>query len=209
MSKSAFPIILAAGAIALAMSGGKKKPKKKSSSDGFMPDDFIIDEYGADEYVPPPAPAKPKTDPSRPSGNPPRGDSYDGAYWGGSLNDQLISIRKHFSDLGYNVEIGPWPMNKLGPKGTVEIQNEDGTKGKLGGDDDIPNDIVKKFQSDYNAVSKLSKADKIYSQSMGGLSTDGFVGPYTLNGLRYAIEGLPAGKIWNDLIMSARNKGIS
>src|SRR5690606_35327390 len=129
-------------------------------------------------YTPPAPVPKPSSDPSRPSGNPPRGSEYDPDYWGSTEEERLISIRQHFADLGYPVEIGPYPMNLLGPKGTVEMQNIDGTMGKLGGKDDSKNAIVEKFQKDYNIISRLNKAEKVYSQSMGGLSVDGFVGPY-------------------------------
>lgn len=209
MAKSTFPIILLGGGLALLLSGGKKKSKKKKSSDTVQ-DDFVEpDGFDEDFYVPPTAPPKPApSDPSRPSGNPPRGDSYDGSYWGDALEDQLTSIRQHFANLDYDVNVGPWPMNKLGPKGTLEIVNEDGSVGKLGGDDDSPSETVRKFQKEYNTVSRLNKADKIYSQNMGGLATDGLVGPYTLNALRYANEGLPGGKMWTDILMTARNKGI-
>ena len=105
-------------------------------------------------------------------------------------------------------------MNKLGPKGTLELENKDGTTGKLGGDDDIGNPIVKTFEKNYNQVSRLNKAEKVFSASMGGLNVDaGFVGPYVLNGLRYAVEqinaGLTQGKKWQDLVQMATLKGIA
>ena len=138
--------------------------------------------------------------------NPPRGDSYDGAYWDPSPGEpRLTSIRQHFADLGYAVKVGPWPMNELGPKGTGTIwKNESGTTGKTGGYDDKPSAVVKKFQSDYNAVSKA----KNFVSGMGSLDEDGIVGYYTLNGLRYVTESL-GGKHWPDIVKEAGMKGFS
>lgn len=209
--KSATPLVLGAGALALIMMGGKRK--KKTSSSGS--DGVYTPEYGGDggdgavPYIPPTPQKKSDSTPSRPSGNPPRGSDYDDSYWGSNLDEQLISIRQHFASLGYPVEIGPWPMNILGPKGSVELENIDGTKGKLGGGDDKPDSIVRKFQREYNLVSRLNKAEKIFSQSLGGLDEDGFVGPYVLNALRYLKEAMPGGKTWPDLLLTAANKGIS
>lgn len=208
--KSAAPLLLLAGGAALLMTGKKKKKSTGKTTPSY--DDLPADDFPEpDPYIPPSAPPKPPT-PSRPSGNPPRGDGYDGAYWGSTSEERLISIRQHFRDLGYNVEIGPWPMNKLGPKGTVELENKDGTKGKLGGDDDQANAVVEDFQGNWNQVSRLNKAEKIFAASMGGLNKDGLVGPYTLNGLRYAVEqinaGLSQGKKWQDLVQMAVLKGI-
>lgn len=203
------PLVLVGGA-ALLMMGGKKKKKTAAKSDEGAPytPTYEEDEYEPAPYVPPSPAPKPST-PSRPAGNPPRGSEYDEAYWGSTPDERLTSIRQHFADLGYMVEVGPYPMNILGPKGSVEMKNIDGTLGKLGGQDDKSDATVKKFQHDYNVVSRLNKAEKIYAQSMGGLSEDGFVGPYVLNALRYAKEGLPGGKTWPDLLLMAKNKGIS
>jgi len=48
---------------------------------------------------------------------------------------------------------------------------------------------------------------------MGGLDKDALVGPYTLNGLRFAVEQLKAGKtqgkLWDQLIQMAALKGIN
>ena len=205
--KSAMPLLLAAGGAALLLSG-KKKKKKKTANGGAEP--YTPPENGEEEipYIPPSPAPKPQT-PSRPAGNPPRGDQYDGEYWGSTTPERLMGIRQHFVDLGYPVQVSPHPMNILGPKGNFELENIDGTMGKLGGDDDKPNATVKKFQHEYNMVSRLNKAEKIYPQAMGGLDEDGAVGPYTLNGLRFAKEGLPGGKTWSDLLMMATNKGIA
>lgn len=205
MAKSAFPILIGVGAIALLASGSKKKSKPKSD-DSYTPPD--------ETYYEPTPTVKPKPTPGgKPAGNPPRGETYDGPYWDSTPGGpRLESIRNHFKELGYNVNIGPWPMNKMGPKKgspTMEYTNEDGTTGWSGGNDDVPSAIVKRFQGDYNTVSRLNKAENIYSQKMGGLNTDGLVGGYTLNGLRYAVEGLPGGKTWSDLIQQAKLKGIT
>lgn len=214
MAKSALPLILGVGAIALIATSGKKSTKKKP---GPLPEPDDLDDAddGEDTYVTPPPEEKKSSGGGggRPSGNPPRGDTYDGSYWGGTTDARLSNIRNHFKELGYNVKVGPWPMNVMGPaKGaagaTMEYTNEDGTKGWSGGYDDQPSAIVKQFQQDYNRVSRLNKMENIYSQSMGGLDADGKVGPYTLNGLRYASEGLPGGKTWNDLLQQATLKGI-
>lgn len=207
MAKSAMPLFLALGAGALLLGTKKKKSIEAEAPDSpyDLPGDPPI-------YVPP-AP-EPKAKPSDiPAGNPPRGDQYDGGYWGSTSDERLISIRTHFNYLGYPVEIGPWPMNILGPKGDFELTNKDGTMGKLGGDDDQPNEIVRDFQKNYNQVSRLNKMEKYFPISMGGLDKDALVGPYVLNGLRYAVEELKAGKAggksWSDLIQQAVLKGIN
>jgi len=149
--KSALPLIALAGGAALLMSR-KKKKKKATTTNGYevLPDDngFELPPI-ADDKKPPP-----KKTSKRPSGNPPGGDSYDAAYWGDSTIARMTSIRQHFADLGYPVEVGPWPMNRIGPKGEFEVTNQDGTKGKLGGNDDEPSDVVRRFQNEYNAVSR-------------------------------------------------------
>jgi len=211
------PLLLVAGGAALLL-GGKKKKKKASSSSGGggyddLPgyDDAAGGDDGIGDYVPPTPPPQPST-PSKPAGNPPRGDSYDDAFWGPDPDSQMIKIREFFKYLGYPVDVTPHPMNILGPKGAIERENYDGTTGKLGGNDDEPSATVRQFQKNYNQVSRLNKAEKLFPSSMGGLSTDGMVGPYTLNGLRYAVEELKAGKAggrnWQDLIQMAELKGI-
>lgn len=213
MAKSAAPLLLLAGGAALLMTGKKKKksagkttPTYDDLPTGDLPDD------GFPEYVPPAAKPKPAS-PSKPAGNPPGGDSYDADYWGSNTEERLISIRQHFKDLGYSIEVGPWPVNTLGPKGTFEMENKDGTMGKLGGEDDQKNAQVIEFQRNYNQVSKLNKAEKIFASNLGGLNKDGLVGPYVLNGLRYATEqikgGLTQGKTWPALIQMATLKGIT
>ncbi len=140
--------------------------------------------------------------------NPPRGEKYDGPYWSPSPGKpRLISIRKHFADFGYPVNVGPWAMNVLGPLGSGEYENEPGStpaKGKLGGKDDKKSPVVKKFQIDYNIVSKA----KMFASGMGRLSEDGLVGGFTLNAMRYATEKL-GGKYWPDVVKEAKGKGFA
>jgi hypothetical protein len=205
MAKSAMPLLLGLGAAALLLGTKKKKKSAPAPTPDFIPDENYEDD--ALPYIPDAAPA-PK-DSSKPSGNPPRGDTYDEAYWGASHNERLENIRKHFVFLGYPVDVIPYPMNILGPDGDISMPNYDNSIGKLGGGDDQPNSDVRAFQHDYNVVSRLNKAEKIYGQAMGGLYEDGLVGPFTLNGLRYAKEGLPGGKKWSDLVALAHTKGIA
>jgi len=138
--------------------------------------------------------------------NPPRGSTYDGPYWDPSPGKpRLTSIRKHFSNFGYSVNVGPWPMNVLGPLGSLEFDNEPGStpaKGKLGGEDDQKSAVVKKFQIDYNIVSRA----RTFTTGMGNVSEDGLVGPYTLNAMRYATQKL-GGKHWPDVVKEAKAKG--
>ncbi len=218
MAKSVMPLLLVAGGAALLL--GTKKRKKKSTTATVTPDDtpYDLPEYNEDDdiYIPPDPEPKPKA-PDVPPGNPPRGDVYDAGYWGSTSDERLEKIRGHFVYLGYNVEIGPWPMNTLGPKGDFELTNKDGTKGKLGGDDDQENETVRDFQRNYNQVSRLNNAEKYFEpigqSTMGGLRKDALVGPYTLNGLRFSVDELKAGKgggkTWNDMISQANLKGIN
>jgi len=209
--KSAAPLLLLAGGAALLL--GKKKKKSSSKADTGPTYDDLPSGDDTTPYDIPTKPAPKPSAPDRPSGSPPRGDQYDAGYWGSTPEERRTAIREHFKYLGYPVEVGPWPMNILGPKGSEEMENIDGTKGKLGGDDDKPNETVRLFQKNYNQVSRLNKAEKIFPAKMGGLDKDGLVGPYTLNGLRYAVEELKAGKgggkTWKDLISMAELKGIN
>ena len=202
------PLLVLAGGAALLLSGKKKKKKAKAAEpEPYEPSTDEPEPYDVPIPTPKPAPS-----PTRPAGNPPGGDRYDPAYWGSTTDERLESIRRHFVELGYQVEVGAWPMNIVGPKGKdvmPVMENTDGTMGKPGGGDDTANPTVKEFQHNYNMVSRLNRAEKIYSVNMGGLGEDGYVGPYTLNGLRTAVEGLPGGKLWSDLILQATNKGIS
>jgi hypothetical protein len=223
--KSAMPLLLMAGAAAVMLGGKKRKSSGKTNAGrdgdpgtyvpsgpvGEVPDD--TEEYVP--YTPSPKPKPAAQTSNRPSGNPPGGSSYDGEYWGSDSEARMTKIRDYFIRLGYQVTSGPWPMNVLGPKGAVELTNEPGSvpeKGMLGGKDDADNPIVKLFQKDYNTVSRLNNADKIYTAEggkMGGLDKDGMVGPYTLNGLRYAVDNLPGGKTWPQLLQQATLKGVA
>lgn len=140
--------------------------------------------------------------------NPPRGDTYDGVYWNKSPGDpRLTSIRQHFANFGYPVNVGPWAMNVLGPLGSVEFKNEPGStpaKGRLGGEDDKKSAVVKNFQIDYNIVSKA----KLFTSGMGRVSEDGLMGPFTLNAMRYATEKI-GGKHWPDVVKEAKGKGFA
>lgn len=206
------PLLLVAGGAALLL--GTKKKKKSTTSSGTTDDTpYDLPKLDPDAVYVPSTPEPKPTAPDIPAGNPPRGDQYDAGYWGSTTDERLSNIRGHFLYLGYAVDIGPWPMNTLGPKGDFEMTNKDGTTGKLGGDDDQPNEIVRNFQRNYNQVSRLNKAEKYFPSSMGGLAKDALVGPYVLNGLRYSVEELKAGKAggksWNDLISQANLKGIN
>jgi len=202
---NALPILLVGGA-ALLMMGGKKKSKKT------LPEPDALDDF--DEIVPmdiPPPKATPNVDMPywKKAGSTSRGSTYDGAYWGATGEERLETIRKYFSDFGYPVEVGPWPMNVLGPKGGVELANIPGStpeKGMLGGGDDEPNPVVTKFQQEYNAVSQAHLFGG--TKKMGGLAPDGLVGPYVLNGLRFVKENL-GGKLWKDFVSEASKNGYN
>lgn len=194
--KSALPLLALAGA-AIVLS--KKKKKKKTSGGG----EDGYDGFDFDPVIPPPD-VPPKKTSKRPSGNPPGGDSYDAEYWGSSTIERMTKIREYFATLGYDVEAGPWPMNKIGPKGTFEVKNKDGSMGKLGGNDDEPSDVVRQFQNDYNAVSRCKEVAGL----VGGLSPDGLVGYFTLNGLRTAHDKLGA-KTWQDVLRTCATKGFT
>lgn len=131
---------------------------------------------------------------SRPSGDPPPygkscmppgyggSNAYDAAYW-----NSRQKILQAFSALGYQTPTDRDTMNALGPNGM------------LGGDDDVPNPEVTRFQRDYNAVSK----DKQFLASMGGLDPDGLVGPCTLNALKLVLDNL-GGLQWPQVVQSAK-----
>lgn len=195
--KSALPLLALAGVGAVLMS--KKKKKKKTTTGGGT-------DYGEFEMpvIPDSPEPPPKKTSKRPSGNPPGGDSYDADYWGSNTIERMTKIRQYFADLGYSVEVGPWPMNKIGPKGTMEVKNQDGTIGRLGGNDDESNDTVRKFQNDYNAVSRCKELSGV----SGGLAPDGLVGYFSLNGLRAAHDSLGA-KTWQDVLKTCANKGFT
>lgn len=196
-NKSALPLLVAAGAAAVLLSKKKKKNTSSGSSDTGTYDDLDLPPI-ADTSEPPP-----EKDSKRPAGDPPGGDSYDADYWGSNTLERMTKIRQHFADLGYGIEVGPWPMNHIGPKGTMEVENQDGTMGRLGGNDDKSSPIVRQFQNDYNAVSRCKEVSGL----VGGLAPDGLVGYFTLNGLRTAHESLGA-KSWQDILRTCATKGF-
>ncbi len=192
--KSALPLLAIAGIAALAM---KKKKKKKSTADVY--EDFDL------PVIPDSPEPPPRKDSKRPPGNPKRGDTYDANYWGANTLERMTNIRQHFADLGYPVEVGPWPMNIIGPEGDFEVENKDGSIGKLGGNDDKSDPVVRQFQNEYNAVSRCKE---MAGDVIGGLAPDGLVGYFTLNGLRAAKEGLGA-KTWQDVLKTCATKGFT
>ena len=69
--------------------------------------------------------------------------------------------------------------------------NDLGPDGNLAGDDDVPNAEVKRFQKEYNAVSRSGRIGLLTpSKSMGGLDPDGLVGACTLNAISLIVEEL-------------------
>lgn len=181
------PLLLAGAAVAaiLIFSGGKKKSAAPPPGDQDLPPDL----------PPPPTPS-----PSRPSGHPPPylkacyppayggSNRYDTAYWeaGGTARARQ-RIFEHFGGLGYSTPNDRDTMNDLGPDGKL-------------GEDDVPNEEVRRFQKDYNAVSKKRNV----AANMGGLDTDGMVGPCSLNALKY-IYDLGANAEWRALVDEARS----
>jgi len=147
-----------------------------------------------------PTPETPSKKPSgKPSGSPPPyGDScfpedmggtqaYDTSYWdkGGDVVKAREGIFTAFESLGYQTPTDRSTMNDPGPNA------------ELGGGDDIPNSEVKRFQKDYNKVSRAGKFTP--GVKMGGLWEDGLVGPCTLNGLKYVMDNL-SGRDWSDIV---------
>lgn len=195
--KSALPLLALAGA-AIVLS--KKKKKKKTTTGGG---DDVYGDFDLPVIPDSPDPP-PKKDSKRPSGNPKRGDSYDADYWGSNTLERMTNIRQHLADFGYPVEVGPWPMNIIGPKGTLEVENHDGTMGRLGGNDDKSDATVRQFQNEYNAVSRCKELPDV----VGGLAPDGLVGYYTLNAIRAVKEGLGA-KSWQDVVKTCATKGFT
>lgn len=140
-----------------------------------------------------------KTTPSnRPSGQPPGGDCnkpmqrYDSAFWdGGGKEVARAHIFEVFRSLGYQTPSGRDTMNDPGPNA------------QLGGEDDIPNEEVRRFQREYNAVSRW----KGFLDSMGGLDRDGFVGPCVLNGIKYILDNL-GDRDWQSIVAAAKAAGF-
>lgn len=137
--------------------------------------------------LPPVDDKKKSTTPSgKPPGSPPPyGDScfpqsmggtqaYDHNFWdAGGVVPARERIFNHFEALGYQTPTDRSTMNDPGPDAA------------LGGGDDVPNAEVANFQKDYNRGSRR----KLFP-NMGGLWEDGFVGPCTLNGVKYVMEQL-------------------
>jgi hypothetical protein len=142
----------------------------------------------------------PKPKPTKPPGHPPPygfacfppeyggTQAYDTAHWdAGGREVARQRIFTAFEDLGYTTPAGR------------DTMNDPGKDEKLGGGDDIENEEVRRFQKDYNAVSRA----KNFKSDMGGLDEDGYVGPCTLNGIKYVQDNL-GDKNWRDLVAQAR-----
>jgi len=156
--------------------------------------------------VPEPPETKPKkpggSTPSKPPGNPPNpaGGDYDTAFWdAGGTAAARQRIFDAFTALGYST-----PADR-------DTMNDPGGDRKLGGGDDVPNSEVRRFQSDYNAVSRSG----LLGSNMGGLWQDGMLGVNTLNGLRYVLLNVGVmspftaddqlGPSWRSLVQQARS----
>lgn len=169
-------IALTVGGLALSLPflfgfGGTPPPKKKTT--------------------PKPKP-KPTPKPKRPEGHPaPFGGKcypedeggeglYDKAYWdAGNTATERARIFEAFEALGYKTPDDRDTMNDLGPDGN------------LAGGDDVPNSEAKRFQNEYNAVSRSGRIGLLIpSKKMGGLDPDGLVGPCTLNAISLVVEEL-------------------
>ncbi len=131
-------------------------------------------------------PPEPKRQPKmRPPGDPPpygascRTGAYDAEFW----NSKDV-IFEGFQTLGYQTPSDRDTMNELG-----------GDKA-LGGGDDVPNNEVKRFQRDYNKVSRRGE----FTPNMKGLDVDGLVGPCTLTGMKYVLDNLGANGNWNQIV---------
>ena len=184
------PLLLAGGAFALIyLLRGKKKevavapPRKK--------------------VVPPAPKPTPSQRDKKPSGHPPPylkqcfppsaggGNKYNTAYWdAGGTPTARARVFAGFEGLGYTTPSDRDTMNALGPDA------------KLGGGDDIPNNEVKRFQIDYNAVSVAEQ----FATDMGGLIQDGLVGPCTLNGMKYVMDSMEPGEEWQKIVQKARSQ---
>jgi len=135
---------------------------------------------------------------NRPPGQPPGGNchkpsqTYDSAYW--DAGGEVIARQRifdHFTELGYQTPAGRNTMNDLGPDGD------------LAGGDDIPNEEVRRFQKEYNAVSRWGG----FLSGMGGVDRDGMVGPCTVNGMKYILDNL-GDRNWQSLVTAAKQDGF-
>lgn len=159
----------------------------------------------AKDLPPPPVFSDPKpTSTKKPAGSPPPygnacfppnmggGNAYDVAYWdaGGAVpaRERIFAM---FDALGYSTPTNRSTMNDPGPDAA------------LGGNDDVPNPEVVRFQKHYNQASRAG-----LFPNMGGLWEDGLVGPCTLNGGKYVMDQLAAngldGSAWQDLATGQR-----
>jgi hypothetical protein len=162
---------------------------------------FLLWPSSASAAVPPTTPSGgggTKTPTNRPPGQPPGGDcnkpsqTYDFAFWdAGGETVARQRIFDYFQTLGYQTPTNRNTMNALGPNA------------ELGGDDDVPNEEVRRFQKEYNAVSRQGT----FLSGMGGLDRDGLVGPCTLNGIKYVVDNLGEND-WQTLVDAADSAGF-
>jgi len=156
----------------------------------------------------------PAPKPKRPSGHPaPFGAKcypedkggeglYDKAYWdAGNTKTERARIFEAFEALGYKTPSDRDTMNDLGPDGN------------LAGDDDVPNSEVKRFQNEYNAVSRSGRVGLLTpSKKMGGLDPDGLVGPCTLNAISLIVEELARDGVgvsnFQEAVQAAKERGF-
>jgi len=153
--------------------------------------------------VPKPDEPKKPTGSKRPPGEPPNptgksclvhDDAYDQAYWdAGGTAAARARIFSAFEEGGYST-----PTNR-------DTMNELGSDQALGGNDDLPNPEVERFQNEYNAVSRWGG----HRSAMGGLRPDGFVGPCTINGLKYAIIDADTPETWQEIVAKAKAAGFN
>jgi hypothetical protein len=146
---------------------------------------------------------KKPTGSKRPPGEPPNptgksclvhDDAYDQAYWDqGGTAAARARIFEAFQEGGYATPTDRDTMNALGGDQA------------LGGNDDLPNPEVKRFQNEYNAVSRWGG----HRSGMGGLAPDGFVGPCTINGLKYAIIDADTTESWQEIVAKAKAAGFN
>lgn len=170
------PLLLAGAAAALVFLFRKKKPARPPVVAPTV------------EPLPPVGPPGPRR-PQRPPGHPPPwggscrspDNAYDANFW-----DSKQTILDAFDILGYETPTDRETMNRLGPDG------------ELGGGDDVLNPEVRRFQKDYNKVSRAGK----FLPDMGGLDEDGLVGPCTLNGLKVVLDSPDKGKWTQTVLMS-------
>lgn len=126
----------------------------------------------------------PQPQAGRPSGDPLGRNCGAGEYNAGFWPTKA-SVKGTFEMLGYPVPMRE-TMNALGPDG------------QLGGGDDVASPAVAKFQDDYNFASGRG----LLGGSAGGLETDGFVGPCTLNALENVMLYFDNAASWQTAVAS-------